>query len=174
MSPLCPRHQKILPSAKRNSRPRSERSDQAGTERSPLGQWKGQPQAGVGRSPFGTVARVKRKLAQGVIHWDRGKGKRLVGRCLTLSKSREFKERPRKYQDDRLGPTFKPSSLLVNRHGLQQAIRGAHQATAPSTQLVGCDGDWPADQTARFWQSGHWPSHAVKESLRNKRTLWVL
>src|ERR1035441_1909417 len=22
--------------------------------------------------------------------------------------------------------------------------RGVHQATAPSTQLVGCDGDWPA------------------------------
>jgi hypothetical protein len=24
------------------------------------------------------------------------------------------------------------------------SARGAHQATAPSTQLVGCDGDWPA------------------------------
>src|ERR1035437_9602016 len=62
--------------------------------------------------------------------------------ALTPSGSQEFNGRPR---DNKTIGTVQlklpfPRSIDKGSTG----ACGAHQATAPSTQLVGCDGDWPA------------------------------
>src|ERR1035437_3351615 len=62
--------------------------------------------------------------------------------ALTPSGSQKFKGRPRDSKtigSFQLKPSF-PRSIDKTPTG----ACGVHQATAPSTQLVGCDGDWPA------------------------------
>src|ERR1035437_2726998 len=62
--------------------------------------------------------------------------------ALTPSGSQKFKGRPRDSKtigSFQLKPSF-PRSIDKTPNG----ACGVHQATAPSTQLVGCDGDWPA------------------------------
>src|SRR5664280_3909539 len=47
-------------------------------------------------------------------------------------------------QDDRFCPVQHKPPFPRSIDRVSTGARGAHQATAPSTQLVGCDGDWPA------------------------------
>src|ERR1035437_10289426 len=65
----------------------------------------------------------------------------VVGR-LTRFGSREFKGRPRDNKTIGSVQLKLPFPRSIDK-GSTGAC-GAHQATAPSTQLVGCDGDWPA------------------------------
>ena len=60
----------------------------------------------------------------------------------TLSGSREFKGRPR--DNKTIGSVQLKLTFPRSIDKVSTGARGAHQATAPSTQLVGCDGDWPA------------------------------
>src|ERR1017187_1940514 len=66
--------------------------------------------------------------------------------ALTLSGSREFKGRPR--DNKTIGSVQLKLPFPRSIDKVSTGARGAHQATAPSTQLVGCDGDWPA---CRVW-----------------------
>jgi hypothetical protein len=93
--------------------------------------------------------KVKTKLADGMIRWTDGKGSDgpLPGfgwwsGALTLAGSREFKGRPRDNKTIGSVQSKLPFPRSIDK-GSTGAC-GAHQATAPSTQLVGCDGDWPA------------------------------
>src|ERR1035441_8862777 len=62
--------------------------------------------------------------------------------ALTPAGCREFKGRPR---DARTIGSVQPNLPFPrSTDGVSTGARGVHQATAPSTQLVGCDGDWPA------------------------------
>ena len=61
--------------------------------------------------------------------------------ALSLTESREFKGRPR---DNKTIGSVQPKLPFSRSVRVSTGARGVHQATAPSTQLVGCDGDWPA------------------------------
>jgi hypothetical protein len=67
--------------------------------------------------------------------------------ALTLSGSREFKGRPR--DNKTIGSVQLKLPFPRSIDKVSTGARGAHQATAPSTQLVGCDGDWPACRSGR-------------------------
>src|ERR1039457_3617002 len=66
--------------------------------------------------------------------------------ALALTESREFKGRPR--DNKTIGSVQLKLPFPRSIDKVSTGARGAHQATAPSTQLVGCDGDWPA---CRVW-----------------------
>jgi hypothetical protein len=109
-----------------------EGANQASARHGPLGPMEESNEAGAGHGPLGPMEGSNR-LFPGF--WP------VVGR-LTRSGSREFKGRPR---DNKTIGTVQlklpfPRSIDKGSTG----ACGAHQATAPSTQLVGCDGDWPA------------------------------
>src|ERR1035441_3332029 len=82
-------------------------------------------------SSVGTDGRVGRPLP-GFGRWSG---------ALTLSGSREFKGRPR--ENKTIGSVQLKLPFPRSIDKVSTGARGAHQATAPSTQLVGCDGDWP-------------------------------
>src|ERR1039458_422360 len=58
--------------------------------------------------------------------------------CWALTESREFKGRPR---DNKTIGSVQPKLPFSRSVRVSTGARGVHQATAPSTQLVGCDGD---------------------------------
>src|ERR1035437_9906817 len=66
--------------------------------------------------------------------------------ALALTESREFKGRPR---DNKTIGSVQPKLPFSRSVRVSTGARGVHQATAPSTQLVGCDGDWPAYRSSR-------------------------
>ena len=109
-----------------------EGSNQAGAGNGPLDRWKGQT-----------------RLADGMVRWTDGKGSDgpLPGfggwrGALTRSRCREFKGRSRDKKTIGSVQPKLPFPRSIDK--VSTGARGVHQATAPSTQLVGCDGDWPA------------------------------
>src|ERR1022692_3631287 len=98
-----------------------ERSNRAVGRHGPSDRWKGRPARSLG---FG---------------WWRG--------ALTRSRCREFKGRP---EDSKTIGSVRPNLPFPRSiDKVSTGARGVHQATAPSTQLVGCDGDWPACRSER-------------------------
>src|ERR1017187_10445884 len=82
------------------------------------------------------------KLAQGLVRWSRWKGRtaRSLGfgwtpGALTRSGSREFKERPR--DNKTIGSARPRLPFPRSIYNIPPGACGAHQATPPSTQLVG-------------------------------------
>src|SRR5450759_4268151 len=67
--------------------------------------------------------------------------------ALTRSGSREFKGRPR--DNKTIGSVQLKLSFPRSIDKTPTGACGVHQATAPGTQLVGCDGDWPAYRSDR-------------------------
>jgi hypothetical protein len=66
----------------------------------------------------------------------------LVAGALTRSRCRKFKGRPR--DNKTIGSVQSRLRFPRSIDKVPTGDGGVHQATAPSTQLVGCDGDWPA------------------------------
>src|ERR1019366_6107569 len=93
-----------------------EGSNQAGPGHDPLDRWKGQ-----------TALSLALVSCAG---------------ALTPSGSQEFKGRPR--DNKTIGSVQPKLPFPRSIDKVSTGARGVHQATAPSTQLVGCDGDWPA------------------------------
>ena len=100
-----------------------------------------------------TDGRVKAswRTAWSVGSLERGQTARSLGfgwwrGALTRSRCREFKGRPR---DNKTIRSVWPKLPFSRSVRVSTGARGVHQATAPSTQLVGCDGDWPAYRSSR-------------------------
>ena len=155
-------------------------SNQAGAGLSPLGRWKGRTKAVARHRPLDrwtgqtklarvwSVGSVERSNQAGGGHRPlepmEGSDGPLPGfgrwsGALTLSGSREFKGRPRDNKtigSVQLKPPFPRSIDKVST-----GARGVHQATAPSTQLVGCDGDWPACRALSVGTDEHRLAHGM-------------
>ena len=138
-------------------------SNQAGAGLGPLGRWKGRTKAVARHRPLDrwtgqtklarvwSVGSMERSNQAGGGHRPlepmEGSDGPLPGfgrwsGALTLSGSREFKGRPR--DNKTIGSVQLKLPFPRSIDKVSTGARGAHQATAPSTQLVGCDGDWPA------------------------------
>ena len=85
----------------------------------------------------------------GMVRWTDGKVVRPAPLALAGSWASDPLRVPRiqgtvsGQQDDRFCPSLNlPIPRSIDK--VPTGACGAHQATAPSTQLVGCDGDWPA------------------------------
>src|ERR1035441_7190724 len=105
-----------------------------------VGSMEGSNQAGARHGPFGPMKGSDGPLP-GFGGWSG---------ALPTSGSREFKGQPR---DARAICSVQPKDLpfLRSVDNIPTGACGVHEATAPSTQLVGCDGDWPA---YRAWSVG--------------------
>ena len=132
-----------------------EGSDQAGAGHSPLDRRKGQTKLAQGMVRWGRW-KGQTRLAQGTVRWSRWKGRTArsltfgwSSGALTRSGSRKFKGRPRDSKTIGSVQLKLPFPRSIDRSST--GARGVHQATAPGTQLVGCDGDWPA---CRAWSVG--------------------
>src|ERR1017187_4897551 len=144
-------------------------SNQAGTGLGPLGRWKGRTKAVERHRPLDRwtgqtkLAGVWSVGSVGGSNQGGGGGgapRRGFGRgsgALPLSGSREFKGRPR--DNKTIGSVQLKLPFPRSIDKVSTGARGAHQATAPSTQLVGCDGGLASMPGL----AGPWP---VKDQLK--------
>src|ERR1035441_4338167 len=85
--------------------------------------------------------------------------------ALTPAGCREFKGRPRDARTIGSVQLRLPFPRSIDK--VSTGARGVHQATAPSTHLVGCDGDGPA---CRAWSVG--TDERVKRKLAHGIVRW--